>query len=151
MNPFLVIKRSYHSKSEEEYHEDNYDMKPGKSYNEYIEKYGYHFTDKLAEHASKMLKNSNGVQHSWSVQQIKKQFEDLGLHISGTITLGDMTYATNMYYSDFYPDIMPNEIACAKAAHKMASDIDGYEGIIFCRWLCDIENKHVEICWEDFI
>lgn len=37
-----------------------------KGYSEYVKKHGYHFTDALAEHVSKMMVNANGQQHSWT-------------------------------------------------------------------------------------
>ena len=43
-----------------------------KGYSEYVKKHGYHFTDALAEHVSKMMVNANGQQHSWTASQVKK-------------------------------------------------------------------------------
>ena len=43
-----------------------------KGYSEYVKKHGYHFTDALAEHVSKMMENANGQQHSWTASQVKK-------------------------------------------------------------------------------
>jgi len=35
-----------------------------KGYSEYVKKHGYHFTDALAEHVSKMMENANGQQQT---------------------------------------------------------------------------------------
>lgn len=60
-----------------------------KGYSEYVKKHGYHFTDALAEHVSKMMVNANGQQHSWTASQVKKSMESLGLSIPGKVTTGE--------------------------------------------------------------
>lgn len=93
-----------------------------KGYSEYVKK-----------HVSKMMVNANGQQHSWTASQVKKSMESLGLSIPGKVTTGDVTYAANMAYADFYPDPLKDEAACLRYAHKVANDPDGYDGMIFCR------------------
>lgn len=120
-------------------------------YKRYIEKHGYHFTDELAEHASKAMKNVSSNPHSWTVQQAKKTMESLGLAIPSTSTHGDITYTANMAYADFYPDPIKDEASCLRYAYKVATDPDGYEGMAFCRWMADVYMKHKEIDWEKFV
>lgn len=126
-----------------------------KGYSQYVAKYGYHFTDALAEHVSKMMVNANGQEHSWTTTQVKKAMESLGLiPLSKTkteATLGDITYQANMYYADLYPDPFKDEALCLKAAHKIATDPDGYKGMIFCRWTADAIGKAIKIDWEKYI
>lgn len=116
----------------------------------YVKKHGYHFTEELAEYASRMMINSNGQHHSWTAAQVKKSMDSLGLDIPSNVTIGDMTYASNMAYADFYPELLKDETSCLKYAHKVANDPDGYEGIIFCRWTADIIGKAVKINWKKF-
>lgn len=122
-----------------------------KGYTKYIEKHGYHFTNELAEHASKMMVNANSSMHSWSAAQVKKSMESLGLVIPEKVTLGDVTYLANMYYADLYPDPLKDEASCFKAAYKITNDPDGYKGMIFCRWTTDAIGKAINIDWEKFI
>lgn len=122
-----------------------------KGYSEYVKKHGYHFTDTLAEYASKMMVNANGQQHSWTVSQVKKSMESLGINIFNEMTAGDVTYLANMYYADLYPDPLKDEASCLKAAYKIANDPDGYNGMVFCRWVTDNTNKNININWKDFI
>lgn len=122
-----------------------------KGYSEYIKKYGYHFTDALAEHVSKMMENANGQSHSWTAMQVKKSIESLNLNIPSEVTNGDVTYLANMYYADLYPDPLKDEASCFRAAYKVANDPDGYEGMIFCRWTADAIGKAISINWENFI
>lgn len=121
-----------------------------KSYLEYVKKHGYHFTDALAEYASKSMKNASGQPHLWTVSQVKKSMESLGLDIPSHVTHGDAAYLANMFYADLYPDPLKDEVSCFKAAYKMANDPDGYDGMTFCRWIADIANKEISIDWENF-
>lgn len=122
-----------------------------KGYSEYVKKHGYHFTDALAEHVSKMMENANGQQHSWTASQVKKSMESLGLSIPSKVTNGDVTYLANMYYADLYPDPLKDEASCLRAAYKVANDPDGYDGMIFCRWTADAIGKAIKLDWEKFV
>lgn len=120
----------------------------------YVKKHGYHFTESLAEYVSKMMKNANGQEHSWTAAQVKKAMEGLGLMPIGVTetkaTLGDVTYLANMYYADLYPESLKDEASCLKVAHRIAHDRDGYDGMIFCRWTADAIGKAIDIDWKKF-
>ena len=120
-------------------------------YEEYLEKHGHHFTDALAERASDYLKNADGSEHRWTPAQVSKQLEILGLKLPEHVSNGDVTYLANMYYSDFYPDVLKDEASCIKMAHKAAIDVDGYKGMTFKRWLTDIESRKIDIDFEEFV
>ncbi len=126
-----------------------------KGYSEYVEKHGYHFTEALAEHVSKMMENASGQEHSWAAAQVKKAMESLGLLPIGKTkseaTLGDITYLANMYYADLYPDPFKDEASCLRAAYRIAVDPDGYKGMVFCRWTADAIGKAISIDWEKFV
>ena len=83
-----------------------------KGYPGYVKKHGYHFTDTLAEHASRMMVNAGGQQHSWTTAQVKKAIESLGLSIPEKVTDGDVAYTANIAYADFYPDPLKDEASC---------------------------------------
>jgi len=116
----------------------------------YVAKHGLHFSDKLAKHASEALTNVNGV-HTWAAADIKKAVADAGIVDWGCYTLGDITYLSNLYYSDFYPFIIQNEDKCIRAACKAITDPDGYNGMPFCRWLADKAGKGCIIDFTEYI
>lgn len=124
-------------------------------FDEYVKKHGYHFTEALAEHVSRMMENANGEQHSWTAAQVKKAMESLGLMPIGKTkseaTLGDITYLANMYYADLYPDPFKDEASCLRAAYRIAVDPDGYKGMVFCRWTADAIGKAIDIDWKKFM
>lgn len=127
------------------------DLMSNDGYIGYVKKHGYHFTDALAEHVSKMMQNANGQQHSWTAAQVKKVMESLGLTIPSKVTTGDVAYLANMYYADLFPDPLKDEVSCLRAAHKIANDPDGYDGMVFYRWIADAIGKAVHIDWDKFI
>lgn len=158
MKVYKVVKADSHHKGEgyandyEFSYEDSAEkLMTSKGYIDYVKKHGYHFTDALAEHVSKMMVNSNGAEHSWTTGQVAKAMEGLGLSIPEGVTLGDVTYQANMGYADLFPDVLKDEPSCLKYAHKIAHDPDGYKGMIFCRWTSDVIGKGVHIEWAKFV
>lgn len=121
------------------------------SYLQYIDKHGYHFTNELAQYASSMMQNSNNVIHTWDSEQVRSVVDRLGYAIPSTSTIGDITYTANMCYADFFPSLIDTEDKCIQYAMNVANDIDGYEGIQFCRWLSDVNHKNITITWEKYI
>lgn len=120
-------------------------------FRDYIKKHGYHFTDELAEHVSKMMVNRNGKEHTWAVEQILKAMSSMGYSVPNNVTDGDITYLANMYYADLYDTILKDESSCLKTAYIIATDHDGYDGMIFSRWTSDAIGKNVKIDWNKFI
>ena len=120
-------------------------------FRDYIKKHGYHFTDELAEHVSKMMVNRNGKEHTWAVEQVLKAMSSMGYSAPKNVTDGDITYLANMYYADLYDKILKDESSCLKTAYIIATDPDGYDGMIFSRWTSDAIGKNVKIDWEKFI
>ena len=118
---------------------------------QYLEKYGKHFTIKLADFASEQMVNSDGTNKHWDVSDIKQIIDELGYIIPISSTIGDIIYTANMAHADFYPLLLKDAKSCIIYAIEVANDKDGYEGIQFCRWMADVKNKNLEIDWESFI
>ena len=120
------------------------------SHKRYANAHGEHFTNELADWASSHLQNANGDSHSWHAHKIQEMIEAGELPTPKHFTAGDIAYTANMYYSDFAPKVM-DEVTCLKAAMKLDSDPDGYEGMVFQRWLADMQAKDRKIDWKKFI
>lgn len=118
-------------------------------YLEYIKKHGYHFTDKLADYASKKMVNTSGSAHSWTTEQLRSVLGPFTP--THNETCGDMAYTANMAYADFYPAVLDTVDKCITYAKLVASDPDGYEGMEFMRWTSDAIGKSLTLNWEDFI
>ncbi len=106
-------------------------------YKEHIRTYGYHFSDELAEKASREMRNADGTTHTWAVDEVKKAAKELP---KGS-NWGDITYLANMAYADFFPDVVKTEALCIDYALSVAEDPDGYEGIAFMRYIADRIGK----------
>lgn len=166
IRPVIIIKRYRCDVANEREHKTGFESITSKKYKaqmenaiesvdgytDYIKKHGCHFTNELAEYASSLMQNASKEKHSWTTAQVKKALEAMG-HETSTdhATLGDITYAANMMYADFYPHALKDEASCLKAASCLASDPDGYDGQIFIRWTADIAAKAISINWHKFI
>lgn len=162
-----TVEKSHHEHHEGHHHEDKTkDIKESiirsleKEFKEYIAKHGYHFSNALAEFASRQMRNAEEVENGSNNHQIltaeyvKTKLTFLGLTVSpettGTNTLGDITYEANMVYSDVYPELLDKE-DCIRYGYLIAKDPDGYEGMIFKRWCTDMMEKHLKIDWLEYI
>lgn len=135
----------------DEHSSEHCDSSMPKEYCEYVKKHGFHFTPELAMHASKMMKNADGSEHCWSVSQVSSAIstKDIGSH---KCTIGDITYAANMAYADFFPRVIKEASLCIDYAIALAKDPDGYEGQIFARWITDVKHKNLynSIDWTKY-
>lgn len=151
---YIIIKD--HDKHDEEekkhYHSAAERIMENDDFKSYVEKHGYHFSEKLAEYAVSLMENDDESTHKWTAAQVKSALDQLGLTDFGKSTIGDLTYLANMAYADFYPEVVRSETACIKYAYAVAHDRDGYDGIAFSRWLSDLTGKKVtDIKWEDYV
>lgn len=132
-----------------------YIIKEKKQYDDfenYIKNHGHHFTDELADYASSLMKP-----YSDSIPKIKSS--EIPEYISENTRLkakfhssnGDLAYLINMYNTDFtstgFITSIKNYVSMALA---IINDEDGYNGMIFDRWLTDIEAKQIKIDWEKY-
>lgn len=115
-------------------------------YVSYVAKHGYHFTKKLATMVSERMKNVDGSNHHWTVDEIRAATNTLVIP-KGT-TIGDVLFLANMAYADFYPKVLRTEESCIQYALAVANDPDGYEGMAFCRWTADLIGTGATIDWE---
>jgi len=129
------------------------EKKQNDSFENYVKNHGYHFTDKLADYASDLMKP-----YSDSIPKIKSS--EIPEYISENTRLkakfhssnGDLAYLINMYNTDFtsigFITSIKDYVSMALA---IINDEDGYSGMIFDRWLTDIEAKQIKIDWEKYI
>lgn len=147
---FIIIREMDEESTKSEKEIENA-LESVEEYGQYLEVHGKHFTDELAEMASKRMKNRNGLYHSWSVNDIKNAFERIGLEKPEEYTWGDATYAANMAYADFYGSSLKTEQDCLKYSHDLMSDVDGYDGMILNRYISDLMGKKIKMDWSKYI
>lgn len=124
---------------------------PQPGYEEYIKKYGQHFSKKLANWVVSKMENSDGTDEHWTVDQVKNMWESAGYKLPKANTWGDVSYACNMALADYYPEPLKTNQDVLKQGYKDINDKDGYPGKIFNRWLSDVLGKGLIIPWEEMI
>lgn len=148
MKRYIVIRKKFGHSARNEGENGKNEFWNNEDYHEYHEKHGLHFSDKLAEWASKKMKNSNGVEHTWSIDDVKNAFTAMGYKLPSDYTWGDATYLANFLYSDLAACLKTENEAVKMAYTIMSSDADGYVGMIFNRFTADIMTKNEHVDWK---
>lgn len=120
-------------------------------YHRYIEAHGYHFTDELADYASRQLVNEDGTSHRWSADEVRAVIESRGIECKNAFTIGDLTYIANWVYSDLYPRWIGSEGRVIERAVEVMSDADGYKGMPMMRWVSDLIGRKKVVPWKEFV
>lgn len=121
-------------------------------YQKYKEKHGVHFNDTLAMWASKHLDNKHGDKnHTWSVEEVKAAYSKLGLLKPEHVTWGDAAFAANSAYANFYGETLRTDIDVLRHSNADISNMQGYSGQSFNRWLSDVMGLGTAVPWKDFI
>lgn len=113
---------------------------------EYLGTYGWHFSKKMCEWATKAMKPAGTY--------TKEQTEDLlrrsSIVLENNVAY-DATYVINMARSDYWGSAIADEAHLAKFVKDYIDDKDGYDGIAFTRFYADCIGKGVPIIWEDMM
>lgn len=144
---FYIVKKFGNEKEKEN---DTNKFWENKDYQAYKEKHGMHFSESLATWASSNMKNADGKQHSWSIDDVKSAFKSFGFNKPDKYTWGDVAYAANMIYAD-YGQHLKADTDAVKMAYSLLIDPDGYEGQIFNRYTADIMSKNTLVPWADMM
>lgn len=122
-------------------------------FDNYIKRYGMHFTDELAERAISLLvpvgdKNKT----KWPVAKVIEVIKSHGIKVRPDTTPGDLAYQANLYYMTLYSDMIKTELDCIRAAAATDMDPNAYAGNIFNRWVADMMAKvNVKIDWKKYV
>lgn len=126
------------------------DIMEAEDFRQYISQNGYHFNCKLADFVTKShLVNANGTQHNWTSAQVKAA---LGMpELPPHITWGDAAYLANWIYSDNVPEPYATDADVIVATKRYMKDKDGYDGMVFMRFLTDMIGRHQNVDWSEFL
>lgn len=119
------------------------------AYQKYVDTYGYHFSNALADEAVKKMVNIDGSKRIWKQPEIKDIFEKCGAKKPDKATWGDVQYVFAMYYSDGFPKVFKCENELVKATLMYLDDPDAPEGVAFIRWLAVQDYLGEKINWKD--
>lgn len=122
----------------------------------YLSRNGKHFNKRLCEFAVGLMKGkstgnmSNGFE-PMTREKTESMLSDAGLDISNYNAPYDAVYLANMAASDFLGSSLPDAAHVAMYIDDVLTDPDGYEGMVFNRWLADVAGMGVWVDWEKMV
>lgn len=132
-----------------------YDIIP-KDMRAYLRNNGRHFNKKACEWAVRnMRKYNESTRRLERIEPLNKTAVDELLKNNG-ITLDDArgydyVYVANMCKADFYGTAIEDERHMALYIKCVIDDADAVGGMIFNRWLADLDTKGIAVDWEELI
>lgn len=123
------------------------------AYKKYVRTYGYHFSPKLAEYASKAIRNVDGTNHYWDKDSVVGALKNTNRGIPIWATECDMQYLANYQYSEhFYSgSVAKTESDILKITLDEVWSPDAYEGEPFLHYITDIMINGDYINFEEMI
>lgn len=122
----------------------------------YLFYYGCHFNKLLCEFAVSKMKRDDkqtGILKRIdpvTIDELKTILEKHKVEIK-TEEQYDALYLANMVRADYWGSSIEDEEHMAKYIEDVLCDPDGYDGIVFNRFLADCSGKGVVIFWENMI
>lgn len=123
---------------------------------QYLAYYGHHFNKKLCDFAvSKMKKEDKATGMPKKITPMKME-ELKSLLEKNKVELEsedwyDALYLANMVKADLWGSSIEDDEHLAKYVEDVICDVDGYDGIVFSRYLADCAAKGIVIHWDMMI
>lgn len=123
---------------------------------QYMSFYGMHFNKKLCDFAvGKMEKEdkATGVMKKivpMKLEELKSILDKNNIKLDGNDWY-DALYLANMVKADYWGSSIEDEEHMAKYIEDVICDVDGYDGIVFARFLADCSAKGCVIFWDMMI
>ena len=122
---------------------------------EYLEKYGWHFSKKMCEWATSNMYKTDSSGKKMKINPITKETIDKLLETKGIDLENkfgyDYVFAANMCKSDYLGSSIPDEQHLALFVKDYVDDPDGYPELPFTRFYGDCVGTGTPIIWEDLI
>lgn len=128
-------------------------------YAEYMATYGGHFSKKMCEWAVGMMKveekRPNGEKRKkklepWSKEEVDNLLVRYGITLENDKGY-DKVYVANMCKADFLGKSVPGENEAAMYVKDLLDDPDGYDELVFNRFMMDCMGRGIPIMWEDML
>ena len=123
---------------------------------QYLAYYGHHFNKKLCDFAvSKMKKEdkATGMPKAitpMNMEELKSLLEKNKVELESADWY-DALYLANMVKADLWGSSIEDDEHLAKYVEDVICDVDGYDGIVLCRYLADCSAKGIVIHWDMMI
>ena len=115
--------------------------------------YGLHFNRKLCDTAVGMMRKKDKATGKMvritpmTLNELKPILDENGVELEESCVY-DALYLANMVRADYWGSSIEDEEHMAKYIKNVLCDPDGYEGIVFCRFLGDCNAKGTVIHWD---
>lgn len=131
-----------------------YDHKPEAMVN-YLRYNGPHFSHRLAEFACKRMMRKGATGNMVEIPMLSQERVEAILKEHNVSTenmqLFDHLYVANMAKADFYGSSIEDDKHLALYVKDVLDDPDGYEGMVFNRFLADCARMGIVIDWESVL
>jgi hypothetical protein len=120
-------------------------------YAEYMSNYGEHFSKKMCQWAVSRMRNSDGKKITpLTKEKVDEMLSKHGVSLDNDNGY-DKVYVANMCMADFMGSSVPDEAHLALYVKDLLDDPDGYDGLVFNRFIMDCLGMGVPVIWEDMI
>lgn len=118
---------------------------------DYMATYGGHFSKKMCEWAVGMMKDDNDEKiQPWTKEQVEAMLTRYGVALENDKGY-DKVYVANMCKADFYGSSIEDEKHALLYVKDLLDDPDGYDELVFNRFMMDCMGKNIPIIWEDML
>lgn len=120
-------------------------------YPEYMSNYGEHFSKKMCEWAVSMMRDSSGKKiEILGKEELDAMLKEAGIEIANNKAY-DAVYVANMCRADFLGKSVPDKAHLLQYVKDLLDDPDGYEGMVFNRFIMDCIGMGIPVIWEDLL
>lgn len=119
----------------------------------YMSYYGTHFNKTLCDFAVSMMRREDKSTGKvtkvtpMSVDELKSLLEKYSVEIENN-SVYDALYLAMMVKSDYWGSSIEDDEHMVRYIEDVICDVDGYDGIVFCRFLADCSAKGITIFWD---
>lgn len=119
----------------------------------YLSYYGFHFNKKLYEMAVGMMEKKSkttGEKEGLSpvdIENLERGLKKYRVDIDHN-NLYDAAYLASMVEADFWGSSIEDEEHMMRYIKDVLCDVDGYDELVFCRFIADCSAKGVSIFWD---
>lgn len=120
---------------------------------QYMSYYGAHFNKQLYEFAVNMMKKEDKATGAikkltpMTIDELKTLLTKYKIDIDSN-EMYDALYLMMMVKADYWGSAIEDEEHMMKYVENVICDVDGYEGIVFARFIADCSAKGIVIFWD---
>lgn len=122
----------------------------------YMSYYGAHFNKRLYEFATSLMRKEDKASGRMvkvippAMEEVKASLATYNVEIEPN-HIYDAMYLSAMVKADYWGSSIEDEEHMARYIKDVICDPDGYDGIVFCRFIADCTAKGIAVFWDMMI